>query len=58
MSTIDAFEKEIKMQPKFLKKFVPQKPLYMEKQKRTIFCGSGDSFVSAQLATRYFLILE
>ena len=49
MSTIAAFEKEIKMQPKFLEKLVPHKPLSVEKQKRTIFCGAGDSFLSAQL---------
>ncbi|MGI0083288.1 MAG: sugar isomerase [Nitrosopumilaceae archaeon] len=50
MSTIAAFEKEIKMQLDFLQNFVPQKPLSIAKQKRTIFCGTGDSFVSAQLA--------
>ena len=50
MSTIAAFEREIKMQVKFLEKFVPQKPLSVAKQKRAIFCGTGDSFVSAKLA--------
>ncbi len=50
MSTIVAFEKEIKMQLDFLQSFVPQKPLSTAKQKRTIFCGTGDSFASAQLA--------
>lgn len=50
MSTIAAFEKEIKMQVKFLDKFVPQMPLSVAKQKRAIFCGTGDSFVSAKLA--------
>ncbi len=49
MPTIAAFEKEIKMQPKFLEKFVPQKPLSAKKQKRAIFSGTGDSFLSAQL---------
>lgn len=50
MSTIAAFEKEIKMQVKFLEKFVPQRPLSVAKQKRAIFCGTGDSFVSAKIA--------
>ena len=50
LSTIAAFEKEIKMQVKFLEKFVPQKPLSVEKQKRAIFCGTGDSLAAAQLA--------
>ena len=36
MSTIAAFEKEIKMQPKFLERFVPQKPLSMKNQKRIL----------------------
>ena len=50
MRTILAFEKEIKMQVDFLKRFVPQKLLSVSKQKKTIFCGTGDSFVSAQIA--------
>ena len=50
MPTVAAFEKEIRMQVKFLEKFVPQKPLSVEKQKRAIFCGTGDSLASAQLA--------
>lgn len=49
VSTIAAFEKEIKMQPKFLEKLVPHKPLSVEKQKRAIFCGTGDSFLSAKI---------
>jgi len=53
MPTIAAFEKEIKMQPKFLEKFVPQKPLSAKKQKRAIFCGTGDSFLSAQLGETF-----
>ena len=50
MSTIAAFEKEIKMQVDFIKNFVPEKALSVSKQKRTIFCGTGDSYVSAHLA--------
>src|SRR5437016_12857592 len=50
MRTILAFEKEIKMQVDFLKRFVPQKLLSVSKQKKTIFCGTGDYFVSAQIA--------
>jgi len=50
MSTIAAFEKEIVMQLDFLKKFKPQRPMSISKQKRAIFCGTGDSFSSAQLA--------
>ena len=50
MGTVSAFEKEIKMQINFLKRFVPQKLLSESQQKKTIFCGTGDSFVSALIA--------
>ncbi|MGI0009757.1 MAG: sugar isomerase [Nitrosopumilaceae archaeon] len=50
MSTIAAFEKEIKLQVSFVQDFVSQKQLSIQTQKQTIFCGTGDSFVSAQLA--------
>jgi fructoselysine-6-P-deglycase FrlB-like protein len=47
VSTIAAFEKEIKMQIKFVKNFIPLQPI--PKQNQIIFCGTGDSFVSAKL---------
>jgi len=50
MSTVVALEKEIKMQLDFLEQFVPQRRLSVSTQKKTIFCGTGDSFASAQLA--------
>ena len=50
MSTIVAFEDEIKMQLKYLENFKPQKSLSVPMQKRTMFCGTGDSFVAALLA--------
>lgn len=50
MSTIAAFEKEIKLQVRFVQNFVSQKQLFIPKQKKAVFCGTGDSFVSAQLA--------
>ena len=49
VSTISAFEQEIMMQLQFLEHFVPSKPLSISDQKKTIFCGTGDSFASAQL---------
>lgn len=49
VSTISALESEIMMQLEFLKHFVPAKKLSLSKQKRSVFCGTGDSFVSAQL---------
>ncbi len=50
MQTIEAFEKEIKMQIDFLKNFTAQKLLSDMQQRRSFFCGTGDSFVSAQIA--------
>jgi len=49
MSTIAAFEKEIKLQVRFVQDFVSQKQLSIPKQKESIFCGTGDSFISAQI---------
>ena len=50
MSTVSALEKEIKMQISFLQNFIPQKQMSISKQNKTIFCGTGDSFVAAQIA--------
>jgi fructoselysine-6-P-deglycase FrlB-like protein len=50
MSTIAAFEKEIKLQVRFAQEFISQKQLSIPTQKHAIFCGTGDSFVSARLA--------
>lgn len=49
MATIDAFEKEIKLQVPFVQRFVSQKQLSLLEQKNSIFSGTGDSFVSALL---------
>ncbi|MDE1843948.1 MAG: sugar isomerase [Thaumarchaeota archaeon] len=49
MSTIAAFESEIMMQLEFLEYFEPSKQLSIQNQQKAIFCGAGDSFVSAQL---------
>ena len=49
VSTIAAFESEIIMQLEFLKHFESQKQLSIRDQQKTIFCGTGDSFASAQL---------
>ncbi len=48
--TISAYESEIMMQLEFLEHFQPQKPLSISDQQKAIFCGTGDSFASAQLA--------
>lgn len=50
VSTISAYESEIMMQLEFLEQFQPPKQLSVPEQQKTIFCGTGDSFASAQLA--------
>ena len=50
MNTIDAFEKDILLQVKFLKTLKTNQQILKINQKQTIFCGSGDSFAAALLA--------
>lgn len=38
------------MEQNLLKSFVPQRPIPVSKQNKIIFCGAGDSFVSALIA--------
>jgi len=51
--TIDAFETEIWMQVELAKKFRPQERLGPLRQKRAVFCGTGDSFASSLLAEAF-----
>ena len=53
MNTIQAYEKDIVLQMRFLKSFRTQKPLSHNQQKNSIFTGSGDSLVSAMLAESF-----
>ena len=53
MKTIEAYEKDILIQAKFLKNFKKQKLLTLKQQKNTIFTGSGDSLASAMLAEAF-----
>ena len=53
VSTISAFEREIMMQLEFLEHFEPSKQLSTNNQKKAIFCGTGDSFASAQLGETF-----
>lgn len=50
MQTLDAYEKDVFAQPKFLQTFHAKKLLSKTQQKNVIFSGTGDSFVSAMLA--------
>ena len=53
MNTINAFEKDIFFQIGFLEDFKPQKALTFLQQKKTIFCGTGDSYVAALLGESF-----
>jgi len=53
LNTIQAFEKDIALQPNFLKSFKNQKTLSSNQQKNSFFSGSGDSLVSAMLAESF-----
>lgn len=53
MNSIESYEKDIELQPLFLKLFKPQKPLSQNHQKKTYFSGSGDSLVSSLLAESF-----
>jgi len=53
MKTIEAFEKDIFSQIGFLDSFKPQKVLTSLQQKKTIFCGTGDSYVAALLGESF-----
>lgn len=53
MNSIESYEKDIELQPSFLKLFKPQKPLSASHQKNALFSGSGDSLVSSLLAESF-----
>ena len=53
MKTVEAFERDIHLQLEFLKNIKLQKPLAESIQKRTVFCGTGDSLASAMLAEAF-----
>ena len=53
MRTIDALEKDILLQIPFLLNFKPKNIISERRQKNSIFCGTGDSYVSALLAEAY-----
>jgi fructoselysine-6-P-deglycase FrlB-like protein len=53
VKTIEAYEKDILLQPEFLKNFIKQQPLSLRSQKNMIFTGSGDSLAAAKLAEAF-----
>ena len=53
MKTIEAFERDVFLQPQYLQIFKPQSPITETAQKNTIFCGSGDSFSASLLAESF-----
>ena len=53
MKTIEAFENDILLQIPYLQTIHLQKQLSEKNQRKTIFCGSGDSFAAALLAEAF-----
>ncbi len=53
MDTISAFESDVGSQLEYIESFVPQAPLSEGLQKRSVFCGSGDSMSAAMLAESF-----
>jgi len=53
MNSIEAYEKDIKLQLDFLKSFRKQKTLSVNLQKNILLSGSGDSLVSSLLAESF-----
>jgi len=53
MKTIEALENDILLQIPYLQKIKLQKLLSEKNQRRTIFCGSGDSLAAALLAEAF-----
>lgn len=53
MNTLDAFERDILYQLDFLRSFDPPDAVSERMQKRSVFCGSGDSLSAAMLAESF-----
>ena len=53
MNSIEAYEKDIKLQLDFLKSFRKQKTLSVNQQRNAMFSGSGDSLISSLLAESF-----
>jgi len=53
MRTLEAYERDVFIQPQFLDKFRPQRPLSRKILQNIMFVGNGDSLVSAMLAESF-----
>jgi len=53
MKTIEALEQDILLQVPFLHRFKAQKPIPMQKQQKSIICGTGDSYAAALLGEAF-----
>lgn len=53
MNTIDAFERDINLQPDYIKKLRLEKPIPRRDWKNVLLCGSGDSLAAAMLASSF-----
>jgi len=53
MPTVEALEQDILLQIPFLHRFKAQKPIPIQKQQKTIVCGTGDSHAAALLCEAF-----
>jgi glucosamine 6-phosphate synthetase-like amidotransferase/phosphosugar isomerase protein len=53
MKTIEALEQDILLQVPFLHRFKAQKPIPIQKQQKSIICGTGDSYAAALLGEAF-----
>ncbi|WP_268542476.1 sugar isomerase [Candidatus Nitrosotenuis cloacae] len=53
MKTVEAFERDMGLQPAYIKRLGSKKPIPKSRWKDTVFCGSGDSMAAAMLASSF-----
>lgn len=53
MNTIDAFERDISLQPDYIKKLRLERPIPRRDWEKILMCGSGDSLAAAMLASSF-----
>ena len=53
MNTIEALEQDILLQIPYLHRFKEIRPIPIQKQQKTVICGTGDSFAAALLCEAF-----
>lgn len=53
MNTIEALEQDILLQIPYLHRFKEKKPISIQRQQKTVICGTGDSYAAALLCEAF-----